>query len=221
MWLQGTSMASPHAAGVAALIVSSGVTNPDEVERILKKTAHHPNELEWDREYGAGVIDAAASVEAAGSDYAPERALLGGFLALLGFAGIGAGAGAAASRRRRLGDVAGLVVGASLAAGVFGAAPLAYGAASLLGAGAYGSPLLLSALLPLLLILSLLSVKRLRGLLAGVSLGYAALLVHGAIVLPTLVDGLPGGAGVDRLWLAGNALVALMLARRVLRTMKR
>ena len=58
MWLQGTSMASPHAAGVAALVVSAGVTHPDEVERILKQTAVHPNNVEWDQDYGAGIIDA-------------------------------------------------------------------------------------------------------------------------------------------------------------------
>ena len=32
----GTSMASPHVAGVAALVVGEGVTNPDQVEKILK-----------------------------------------------------------------------------------------------------------------------------------------------------------------------------------------
>jgi serine protease len=38
----GTSMASPHVAGVAALIVGEGVTDPDAVEKILKDTARKP-----------------------------------------------------------------------------------------------------------------------------------------------------------------------------------
>ena len=53
--------------------------------------------------------------------------------------------------------------------------------------------------------------------LAGLSLGYAALLAHGALVLPTLLTGLPGGPVVDRLWLAGNAVLALWLARAISR----
>ena len=36
---QGTSMASPHAAGVAALIISQGVTNPGAVASMLQNTA--------------------------------------------------------------------------------------------------------------------------------------------------------------------------------------
>ena len=36
---QGTSMASPHAAGVAALIASRGITNPGAVAGKLQTTA--------------------------------------------------------------------------------------------------------------------------------------------------------------------------------------
>ncbi len=215
MWLQGTSMASPHAAGVAALVVSRGVNNPAEVERILKKTAHHPNKVEWDKEYGAGVIDAVAAVDAAAESYAVERGGLAGLMGLMGLAGLGL-AGFAA-RRARVAAVASMALGTGLAAGAFGLTPVAYAAADLAGAAALGSPLFLSALLPLLATVLLVGIRPLRGLLLGLNLGYAALLLHGALVLPTLLHGLPGGACVDRLWLAANAVLALAVARRISR----
>ncbi|WP_420829570.1 DUF5942 domain-containing protein [Nannocystis pusilla] len=110
-----------------------------------------------------------------------------------------------------------MFLGAGLAAGAFGLAPIAYAAADLAGATAIGSPIFLSALLPVLATLLLVGFRPLRGVLVGLNLGYAALLLHGAIVLPTLLNGLPGGPTIDRLWLAAHALVALALARRVSR----
>ena len=111
-----------------------------------------------------------------------------------------------------------MIAGAGLAAGAFGCAPLAYQLAGVTGSvAAFGSPLILSALIPVLMTLLLLGVRPLRGLLVGLNLGYAALLLHGAIVLPTLVSGVPGGPGIDRLWLLANAVLALALARRTAR----
>jgi serine protease len=214
LWFQGTSMAAPHAAGVAALIVSQGVTNPDEVERVLKQTAVHPNNTEWDKDYGAGIIDAEAAAKAAHGDYVPERAGFAGLLGLLGLGGIGGASLTGSVRRRRLIAGGGLVAGTLIGLGAIGM-PLAYGLASVVGVSAFGSALFMSALLPLLAVAVLMQRKGLRGLLTGLSLGYAAVLAHAAIVLPTLLTGVPGGPWVDRLWLAANAAAALWLARRV------
>ena len=54
----GTSMAASHVAGVAALIVSSGVEGPDAVEKILKETARSKGAKGKKQGYGAGIVDA-------------------------------------------------------------------------------------------------------------------------------------------------------------------
>lgn len=215
LWFQGTSMASPHAAGVAALVMASGVTNPDEVERVMKATAKNPTGAKWDEKYGAGIIDASAAVTRTKTEYAPERAGLAGLLAIAGLAGLGLAG--AQGRGLRFAGVAGFLGGLAAASGAIGTSPLAYGVAGALSATglAFGSPLAFSAALPIVAALALLNVKPMRGLLVGLAFGTAAMLLHGAVVLPTVLDGLPGGELVDRLWLAVNAIVAIALGRRI------
>lgn len=66
--LSGTSMASPHVAGAAALVLTSpiggddldgdGTWDPAEVERRLKRKAQDLGAAGWDYEYGHGLVRA-------------------------------------------------------------------------------------------------------------------------------------------------------------------
>ncbi len=78
-WYAGTSMASPHVAGVAALIQSASATpkTPAQVKKILENTAYanggFPGGCNYDTPCGAGIVDATAAVRVAnGTDPLPS-----------------------------------------------------------------------------------------------------------------------------------------------------
>ena len=64
---QGTSMASPHVAGVAALVFANGIEDVDDIRTALEDTAEDLGDPGWDTVYGSGLVDAAAAVA-----YAPD-----------------------------------------------------------------------------------------------------------------------------------------------------
>lgn len=60
---QGTSMATPHVAGVAALVLANGTAStPDEVRTVLQKTAEDLGATGFDQTYGWGLVDALAAL---------------------------------------------------------------------------------------------------------------------------------------------------------------
>ncbi len=79
---QGTSMASPHVAAVAALIESQGVKDPSDVRDILQKSAQKKGPK---NKYGAGIVDAGAAVRLAGTIYGDNIARF--WMVVLLFAG--------------------------------------------------------------------------------------------------------------------------------------
>lgn len=61
-FLQGTSMASPHVSGLAALLVKQGVKDPKAIEAILERTATDVGATGRDNDTGFGVINPRAAI---------------------------------------------------------------------------------------------------------------------------------------------------------------
>ncbi len=223
----GTSMASPHVAGVAALLMGSGVTDPNAVKRILENTARKPAQYKGskskrDEHYGAGIIDAAAAVREAQAGRGAKQFGVTAGLGLLLLLGLG--------RRMRLG-LLGWTSAAAVGGGLFFlpglvchgggfggevAGLLSTGLPAVSGAFLHaGNPLVYSAGLPLVLTMLLYGHRRLRGILAGLCLGQGAVLAYTLFGSGTVLSYLP--SSLAAVWLAVNALCCLLLAALVAR----
>ena len=222
----GTSMASPHVAGVAAMIESLGVTRGDAVREALTDTARAPAGGADPKLYGAGILDGGAATSHVFWRHFVLRAL-----ALAGLAGL---------VRRRIVKRGGRF--ARSPAALFGAClagigllpfiplsgllmthagklhdfvelamrPLGEWDAILVGAGLHRWLLLASALPSIALTALGFASRRMRPLIGGIALGTAALLCQMAYSADVAFV---AGAALARLWAVGNALVCLWIAR--------
>ena len=224
----GTSMASPHVAAGAAMIISQGVTHPDKVEAVLKQTAddslsdRYSDNKEFTERYGAGLMQVDAAVKAAELGQGSTRTLAGFLLALFALGMV--------RRRDPLGlavSRGGVVLGTSalVAGGLFFlptllgdsmltyilARPLAELDILVFGIGSHQSPLFASALFPLAAYGLLGGHSKLRTVACGLALGMAGFLFTESVLMTSDVRLIPGMDTLDRIWLAGNGVVSLAI----------
>ena len=224
----GTSMAAPHVAAAAALVIEQGVTHPDKVEAILLKSASdemskkYSNKREYKERYGSGLMQADAAAKSA--------ALVPGGMRL-GFAALLAGLLMVRVRRKD----AFLIVSKGQSATVLGLAgffsaglfflpflgdfgalqpivgflskPFAEWDQGIFGLGFSQSAILGSALIPIAAAAFLGS--KARYVVAGVAFGFAGFLFAETFWITSDVTFIPSMGGVlDHVWLAANGLIA-------------
>ncbi|MBX3223133.1 MAG: peptidase S8 [Labilithrix sp.] len=220
----GTSMASPHVAGAAALLVGQGITNPDSVRSILQATATPKEDQNL---FGAGILEAGKAATRTHWLHVGVRLLALAALASIVVRRIKKKGGKVEGGKGKvLGALAASVgllpflplLGIPARAGdmrVFAELAMKpFGEWTILFAPSLHKWLPLASALPVFALTAVLfGSKRMRPALGGIALGTAALLVQMGISGETFYA---LGPFMLRIWCAVNVLACLWLARLAL-----
>jgi serine protease len=224
----GTSMASPHVAGVAAMIESLGVTNVDAVRSALTSSAREPKGGADPKLYGAGILDGGAAaahvfwghlfarvIALAGLAWLVRRRIVKRGGKFVRSAGSTLGALAAGIGLMPFAPLAGLLTQSGKLREFVELAmrPLGEWDAIVFGAGMHRWLLFASALPVIALSAVGFASRRTRPFIGGVALGSAALLAQMAWSADVAFI---GGTLLGRAWAVGNALICLWIARLAL-----
>lgn len=231
---QGTSMAAPHVAGAAALVIASGVTDVDKIEEVLKGTAQDAGARGWDERYGAGILNVGKAVQTASGKTTGLPYAFTGLSFLLAMTVVMK----RWSKKARLG-VGALIGTVCSASGLWfmGALGTWLGGlpfigrlleflshaipdwdTALFGLSWHATAIWASAFPVVCLTIALVGMKRLRGFLVGMGLGWAAHLFVTAILMPSDIKFIPGSGGfLDTTWLIINTGLLLSLSALIAR----